>query len=136
MSSRNGFTLIEVMVILVIMGILLVVTIPPFRGYLESNRLVGTSNVLIADIHYVRSLATAQRRTHEIEFDPHEYRIVVPVSGKVIRTRQLSNWVSCAATGNPNFYAWGLTDPVTITLTAGSKQKTLLLMPNGSVSRP
>jgi Tfp pilus assembly protein FimT len=118
-----------------IMGVLVAITIPAFSKYSASHRLEGATNELVADIHYTRSLSVAQRRTHQIEFvDTQTYRIVETTSGNVIRTRTLHQSLSCGASADPNFYAWGLADPVDINLTGASRTKGLTLLANGNIT--
>ena len=59
--SPNGFTLIETMVIVAIIGMLAGLGVPALSQYVQRQRVVGATNTLIADIQYARSLAIARR---------------------------------------------------------------------------
>lgn len=55
--SPRGFTLIEVMVVLVVMAVLGTVGIPSMAGIMDSIKLSSASNVFLANLHLARSEA-------------------------------------------------------------------------------
>ncbi len=57
MKKNTGFTLIELMITLFIVGILLTVGVPSLRTFMQSNQLVAASNELVAALHIARSEA-------------------------------------------------------------------------------
>jgi prepilin-type N-terminal cleavage/methylation domain-containing protein len=64
MKKRNrGFTLLELMVVLVIAGVLIGVGIPAFRNFIMDARMTSTANDLVAALHYARSEAIKRRTT-------------------------------------------------------------------------
>lgn len=56
-SKLQGFSLLELMVVIVIIGVLLAVGLPSFQSTLRSNRLATTTNQLNAAIALARSEA-------------------------------------------------------------------------------
>ena len=52
-----GFSILELMVALTVLGILLGVGIPAFRATVENNRLVSANNEFISALNYTRSEA-------------------------------------------------------------------------------
>ena len=56
-SKSQGFTLIELMVVLVIIGVLLSVAGPSMMGLLRSNTVISVNNTVVADLQYARSEA-------------------------------------------------------------------------------
>lgn len=54
---RNGFTLIEMMIVLVIAAILLAVGVPSFRALIQNQRMTTTVNDFFAAVNLTRSEA-------------------------------------------------------------------------------
>lgn len=125
--------MIEMAYVLVVIGIITAVAVPGISHFMRSNRLTGSSNQLMGDMQYARSTAIAKRRQIRIVFAADEYQIVETATAEVIRTRELPPGLACAATGDPNFYPWGLADPVTVTFSAGGLSKNVDLAANGHV---
>src|SRR5882762_11696651 len=58
---RNGFTLIEMLVVIAISAILLAVGVPSFSYMVDRNRVAGEVNQMLADLALTRSEALARR---------------------------------------------------------------------------
>lgn len=58
---QKGFTIIELMMALVVLGVLLTIAVPSFLQLLRSTRLTRQINDLVADISLARSEAGARR---------------------------------------------------------------------------
>ncbi len=57
MKKHSGFTLIELMITLIIVGILLAVGVPSLRIFMQDNQMVASTNELISALHVARSEA-------------------------------------------------------------------------------
>ena len=57
MKKHTGFTLIELMITLFIVGILLTVGIPSLKTFMQGNQLIAATNELISALHVTRSEA-------------------------------------------------------------------------------
>jgi prepilin-type N-terminal cleavage/methylation domain-containing protein len=57
MKKYNGFTLVELMIVVAIVGILSVVAVPSMRSYLSNTASNSLSNTLLIDIMYARNHA-------------------------------------------------------------------------------
>jgi len=56
-KNNAGFTLIELVVTLVVVGILATVAVPSIRNIIKDHRLSGYTNDMVGDINYARSEA-------------------------------------------------------------------------------
>lgn len=63
MQLRNGFTLIELMVVIAIVAILSSIGYPSFRELMLNNRMTSDANALQGALQFARSEAATQRRT-------------------------------------------------------------------------
>jgi type IV fimbrial biogenesis protein FimT len=57
-----GFTIIELMTVLVIAGVLLVIALPSFNDMLARRRVEGQANELVTDLAYAKSEAVQRNR--------------------------------------------------------------------------
>lgn len=57
MKKYSGFTLIELMITLIIVGILLAVGVPSLKSFMQGNQLIAASNELVSALHVARSEA-------------------------------------------------------------------------------
>lgn len=130
----SGFSAVELMVVLVVMGILVAIGFPTMSGFIRSARITGAQQTLSGDIHDASALATAQRRTYRILLTSSSYKIQKVSPLTTIQTRQMPPGVTAAATDTPTFFAWGLAKPVTLTLTDSHGTTTLRLLANGRLA--
>src|SRR6056297_797559 len=61
--SIKGFTLIEVIVVTVIIGILTAIAIPSFRGFTRSSQVTSAANDLVSALNLARSEAVTRGTT-------------------------------------------------------------------------
>lgn len=62
LRRQNGFTLVELMITVVVLGVLATIAFPSFQSTIRSNRIATTSNDLIASMALARSEAVKNRR--------------------------------------------------------------------------
>jgi prepilin-type N-terminal cleavage/methylation domain-containing protein len=132
--GAKGFSLLELMVVIGVMGILVAITVPGIAGHLRTARLKGAVDVLAGDLRYARALSTAQRKTYAVTFAANTYSVVRVSPPGTIRTRELPRGVACSAPDTTKFFAWGLTQAANITVSDHGRSNTVRLLANGSVS--
>lgn len=59
-ARLGGFTIIEVMLVMVILGVLMAVAAPSIRSMIATNRIATESGDLVQDLQYARSEASAK----------------------------------------------------------------------------
>jgi type IV fimbrial biogenesis protein FimT len=67
-SDNTGFTLVELLVVLVITIILAVTAVPSFITYLQTNRLITASQNLYYALQYARTEAVKRNATVYVSF--------------------------------------------------------------------
>ncbi len=74
MSSR-GFTLLELVVVVALIGIMLVVSVPTLQNTLIDDQLKATSRKIIGLIRGVRELAVREQQPYFLSIDRNQNRI-------------------------------------------------------------
>lgn len=76
-SSRLGFTLVEILMVLAIMGIMMLVTMPSLVKSIRGNRLrVGTRTIVMA-ANYARTSAILRNQEMKLTIDKESNRVSV-----------------------------------------------------------
>lgn len=127
-GKRGGFTLLELMVVLVIVGIIMATTLPMLLGSGPSNsEMRGAARQLAAAARQVRAEAVTQRREalllidlekkrFKLDDDPHEVKLPDAIVLKLFTAQsdQISDTV-----GGIRFFPDGGSNGGRITLSAG-----------------
>lgn len=67
--TSNGFTLIEVMIVLALIAILSSIAMPSLRGFATSTRLKSTAHAIRDMLNFARDMAITERAAHLVVFD-------------------------------------------------------------------
>lgn len=85
--SRRGYTLIELMGVISIMGVLLALAVPSYHGQIKQDRLDLTAAQIASDIRSTQQLALAEESPqYKIAFYPAENKYTVCLGTKEIKT--------------------------------------------------
>ena len=68
-TTRNGFTLIETIMVIVIIGIMAALSVPRFNAF-YGIKLAGVAKKVVSDIRYVQQLAISRHESYNIIFSP------------------------------------------------------------------
>ena len=76
-KNHSGFTLMELILVVVIMGIMGAIAIPAFMGFLPGMRLNGAARQVMSDLMDARMNAVKQNNQFKIfVLSDHEYKIL------------------------------------------------------------
>ena len=68
-NSNNGFSMIELMVVIALVAILIAMSFPNFKEYNESRKVEGAARRVMSEITLLRTIAVGQNRNTQIIFD-------------------------------------------------------------------
>ena len=135
--KKEGFSLLELLIVLAIMAIVSAIAAPNFMNYLAERRLNGAARQVMSDLMSARQKAVSQGHEFRVFFngDNHSYTILDDTNsngtadtGEATEGRDLHPDyydVTFTSTANPIFYprgtAWGTTVTLSSSRTGVSK---------------
>jgi len=132
-TRRQGFTLVEMMLVITLVGVMAAMAAPPFFRYLASNRLATQADRMVADLQYARSLSVANSQILRFSVTPTGYELTNPVTGTVLRDIDFARGLGADAAVTADFFPWGMADPTVINLSGTIGTKRITVMPTGLV---
>jgi type II secretion system protein H len=133
-SDRRGFSLVEIMVALVIIGIAAAIVAPNFRRSLDRARFDRAAGELQSDLRLAMSTARATGRTVRVDFTADGYLIVDAAdSTRVVRSRDFGGSIGLAASDDPLVFPWGLVQPTEVQISSPHRYSEFRILPTGRV---
>ncbi len=131
--SRRGFSLIEMMVVIAIVGIIAGISGPPIFRYMNSNRLQTDADRLGADLQYARTLSISTSTILRFSSTPTGYQLTDPISGNIIREKNFEHGLALNQTQTTDFFPWGMADATVFNISNTTGAMTVNLLPTGIV---
>ena len=128
--NKTGFTLLELMIVVAVIGIVSAIAAPNYIDYMAERRLKGAARMVMSDLMLARQKAVSQNHEFKIFFngDQITYTILDDTNnngtadtGEATEVRNIRNDyydVSFSASANPIFYPRGTAGGTTVTLTS------------------
>ena len=112
--NKTGFTLIELMIVVAIMGILSAIAAPNFIHYMAERRLNGAARMVMSDLMAARQKAVTQNIDVNVVFtsDHRTYTITGDATARDIQRDYYDVTLEASGTpsGNPTFKPRGTAD--------------------------
>jgi len=126
-SNQYGFTLLEVIIVMAIMGIMAAIAVPAFSDWRSKQAVRSASQALLSSMKQARVLAVAENRNVSISFTSNSYTYDADTSGscgicknEVVNLSQFSKNLSISPTTTRTFYSRGISYNANVTLTDGN----------------
>jgi type II secretion system protein H len=145
-TSHKGFTLIELMTVIAIMGILAAIATPNFNTYMAQRRLNGAARVLYGDLAATRTQAITLNKWVALKIgNNHQYTMFhddnkngTADTGELITTRDIHPTYydvafSTSAGTIITFYSNGTGSTGTLSLTGSTGSKSITMSSNGRI---
>jgi prepilin-type N-terminal cleavage/methylation domain-containing protein len=65
-----GFSMVELLITLVLLGIVAAIAIPSYRGWIENSNLKAAGRMISSDFYEARARASAENRPYTITYSP------------------------------------------------------------------
>ncbi len=75
--ANTGFTLVELLIVVVVIGIMTSVSAPTFRGYMMNQKLSAATRELITNLRYARLRAVDERNPWVVMFQAAQRQYIV-----------------------------------------------------------
>ncbi|MBI4722675.1 MAG: prepilin-type N-terminal cleavage/methylation domain-containing protein [Candidatus Stahlbacteria bacterium] len=83
--KKQGFTIIEIMTVVAILGIVAGIAIPTFRNYIPRMKLIMAKDEIIGAMRLARTKAITEKQVYQVIFvkgDPDSFRVEPGANGE------------------------------------------------------
>ena len=135
-TSKGGFTLVEMLVVITVFGILAALAVPQFIAFRPMNRLNGATRQVYSELMLARAKAVNENRNYVVTFPTSYTMQIVGSSTKVVNIQtEYSDVTMTSSASTVTFSSRGTTDVTpTITLTNSGGTKTVTVRITGTAS--
>ncbi len=131
--ARNGFSLVEIMMVLMLIGLMAGISAPPMFKYLASNQMQTRTDRMVADLQYARAVSIASGQAHRFASTTTSYTLTNLVTGIEVRNVTFDHGAELAMMQFSDFFPWGMASSTTFNLSQSDMQRRIILLPTGMV---
>lgn len=110
-DQNNGFTLIELMIVIAVIGILAVVTVPKYHTVKEQYQLESAAQTVISELNYARQYAMDSRKNVDVVLT--EAEVQVRTTELILDSKRFEAGVQFNPTQLENAWLADMRDPFT-----------------------
>ena len=136
-NATNGFTLLETMLSLAVLGILLVLAVPDFYPMLQRQRFEHSASEIRALLEETQSLALTSQVSHRVGFDANDHSLLIKRkhsgSYAILQKRPVEEEMTLEATRWPSFGPFGFAQSGTILLDSPEFQTSIVVSSVGRI---
>ena len=136
-SATSGFTMLESMLSLAVLGILLVLAVPDFYPMLQRQRFENSASEIRALLEETQSLALTSQVSHRVGFDANDHSMLIKRkhsgSYAVLQKRPVEEEMTLEATRWPSFGPFGFAQSGTILLDSPEFQTSIVVSSVGRI---
>lgn len=81
MRDKKGFSLLELLIVMAILGILVAIGIPSMSGFVRKGRIENQTKRVYSDLMGVRTMAMNRNMTHFVRFGVNPYGVFADSDG-------------------------------------------------------
>ena len=136
-SATSGFTLLETLLSLAVLGILLVLAVPEFYTMLQRQRFENSASEIRALLEETQSLALTSQVSHRVGFDANDHSLLIKRkhsgSYAILQKRPVEEEMTLEATRWPSFGPFGFAQSGTILLDSPEFQTSIVVSSVGRI---
>ena len=136
-SATSGFTLLETLLSLAVLGILLVLAVPDFYPMLQRQRFENSASEIRALLEETQSLALTSQVSHRLGFDANDHSLLIKRkhsgSYAILQKRPVEEEMTLEATRWPSFGPFGFALSGTILLDSPEFQTSIVVSSVGRI---
>lgn len=136
-SRENGFSLIELLIVVGLVAVLAATTVPLMAGAMRQYELITTSQQVVSTIRAARLQAVGRNMVLKVRFDfpaAGQYQVVDVADTAVGGVQRLDDETSFGLFTDVQFTTAGrIAAPITVAVTNGDRTQTINVSASGQV---